>query len=160
MTPREYAVQTLLFTRSVTEKLLDGIPEEKVCFQPAEASNHVLWQVGHLASAEMYFGGMIGAEGVHVPDAYNALFNEKPRPRGECPPYAAVLDTMKATREAMLAWARSAPESALVVDLREKSKGFINDPIDGLIKIGWHEGWHAGQISEIRKALGLKPAIG
>jgi len=42
---------------------------------------------------------------------------------------------------------------------KEASGGFFDDILDGLKITAWHEGWHAGQLSSLRRAIGLDPAL-
>jgi hypothetical protein len=59
----------------------------------------------------------------------------------------------------MIAWLKEAPDSALAGDISEKTGKFASDPLDMIIKIAWHEGLHAGQVANIRKALGLPSSM-
>jgi hypothetical protein len=36
---------TLAFARRFTEQLLEGIPQDKITFQPFDGANHVLWNI-------------------------------------------------------------------------------------------------------------------
>jgi uncharacterized damage-inducible protein DinB len=40
------------------------------------------------------------------------------------------------------------------------SGGFVKNRLDVLHKCAWHEGWHQGQISSLRRALGLPSVMG
>ena len=82
----------------------------------------------------------------------------RPSPAGN-PPAAEVKKAFHDSRQAIIGWLREAPESALSIDLKEKTGGFATDPIDAMLKIGWHEGWHMGQVAGVRKALGLPNVI-
>ena len=40
------------------------------------------------------------------------------------------------------------------------SGGFAASKLDAIYKCIWHEGWHQGQISSLRRALGLPTVMG
>ena len=158
---RDQLVSLLVMTRGITDKLIDGMPDDALTHQPSPSDNHALWTMGHLAGADCYFGGLCGAT-THQPDSYEALFgmNSKPGPRHAYPPVQAVRDTYKSTRHAVLEWLRHASDADLSKDLREQSKGFVTDPVNAMMLTAWHEGWHAWQVAGVRKALGLPSVIG
>lgn len=158
---RDHLIAHLVTARGVTDKLIDGMPDDALTHQTCPTDNHALWTMGHLAGADCFFGGMCGAK-THQPDTYQALFGmkSKPGPRHLYPPVQAVRDTYKATRAALLDWLRNASDADLCQDLREKSGGFVTDPVSAMMIAAWHEGWHGGQIASIRKALGLPPVFG
>lgn len=97
-----------------------------------------------------------------MPENYNALFGYKSQPQGNVkayPPFAEVKKNFQAAREALINAAKAASDKSLEQPLGEKGGGFATDGLDALLKGAWHEGWHAGQIAEVRKALGLKPSM-
>lgn len=159
MNTRQHAIAFFEFTRWYSDNLLKGIPEDKYLHQPSPTDNHILWVLGHLAGTEAWIGGVVGAP-VNVPKHIQDAFGmgTKPKASGN-PSIAEVKKAFVESRAALLGWLKSAPESALTMDLKEKTGGFATDTLDGMLKIAWHEGFHFGQVANIRKALGLPPSM-
>lgn len=159
MTPREHAIAVLEFSRWYSDNLMKGFPEDKWTYQPTPTDNHVLWVMGHLAGTDAWIGGVVGAS-IAVPEHVQKAFGmgSKPSPTGN-PSAAEVKKAFVESRAALLSWLKSAPGAALMTDLKEKTGGFATDPLDAVFKIAWHEGFHFGQVANIRKALGLPPTM-
>lgn len=161
--PMKSALSLLAFTRSVSNMLLSDFPAEKAAYQPSPTDNHVLWVLGHLALTDKWVAGVLDIPGVEVPEAYGSLFGAGSAPVSETKAYPALAEVKRvfeSSRAALLKWYQSAPAEALKVDLSAKSNGFTSDPIDCLFKLAWHEGWHFGQVANVRKALGLPSKLG
>jgi hypothetical protein len=103
---------------------------------------------------------VLNIPGVNVPENVLKAFGmgSKPSQTGN-PSAAEVKATFESSRSAMIAWLKEAPDSALAGDISEKTGKFASDPLDMIIKIAWHEGLHAGQVANIRKALGLPSSM-
>lgn len=163
MSSRQQTIEYLKFIRSISNGILDGIPEAKLTHLCSPHDNHPMWVLGHLAATDHWIAGNVGATGTTWPDGWNDHFGQGTKPVADgkkYPPAAEVKKVFEANRKAVLAWLEKAPESSLNVSLKEKTSGFANDPIDACLKLGWHEGWHMGQAASVRKALGLKPVMG
>lgn len=159
MHARDHAVALLEFTRSYSLNLLKDFPESKWTHQPSPTDNHVLWVMGHTAGTDAWIGGLLGFDAKvskAVIDAYGQ--GSKPGPTGN-PPVAEVKAAFESSRAALLAWLKSANDAALSKNLVEATGGFVTDPIDAAFKMAWHEGFHFGQVANVRKALSLKPTI-
>jgi hypothetical protein len=161
MNPRQHVASFLRFTRSAGESLLKDLPPDKAAFQPCPTDNHVLWVLGHLTGTDVWIASLVGAKGTSQPEGWDKLFGTGSRPLPDLkkyPPLEQVRKVYDANRSALLNWLESASESALAKPLKEESQGFAADVLDAFYKLGWHEGWHFGQVAGVRKALGL-PAI-
>lgn len=161
MNPRQHAVTVLEFARKVSNDILKGIPDDKLTFQSCPTDNHALWVMGHLAGTDAWMINTLNIPKVNVPEAVIKAFGSgtKPSVKGN-PPAAEVRRAFNEARTALIGWLREAPDSALTVDLKEKTGGFASDPIDAMFKVAWHEGWHMGQVANVRKALGLPNVVG
>ncbi len=161
MNPRQHAVALLEFTRKVSNDILKGITDDKLTHQPSPTDNHALWVMGHLAATDGWIASTLNIPGVNVPEPVTKAYSggSKPSPKGN-PPVADVRKAFNEAHAAVVAWLREAPESALTTDLKEKTGGFATDPIDAMLKLSWHEGWHMGQVANVRKALGLPSVLG
>lgn len=159
---RQRAIDALTFARQVTLELLDDFPDDAMTRQAHEGDPHALWMLGHLAVSDEWIRGMIGRRGAPenpLPDEYNSLFGHgsTPMPRTDAyPDPATVRQHCEAARERLLADLRQADGKTLTRSLmQQESHGFASDPLDAANKEAWHEGWHAGQLSRIRRILGL-----
>ncbi len=158
------AMSYVRFVRDISEKMLKDFPEREAGLRIHPTHVPAVWIVGHIAATDGWFGSVIGVQGLAVPERYNALFaggKSNPVPDSkDFPPMSEVVGVFRGARAAMLKWYEGATPAALAVDLREKSGGFLENPLDALLKTGWHEGWHFGQLASIRKALGLPSVLG
>lgn len=159
MTALAQAIEYTKFARGISESLLKDFPADQAHARIHPTHVPPIWIVGHIASTDGWLGSVLGAPGLGIPESYNALFaggKKNPLPEaGACPPMSDVLGVYRSSREALLQWYERASPEALKAPLAEKTGGFFNDPVDALLKCGWHEGWHFGQFASIRKALGL-----
>lgn len=163
MTPKQHATALLKFSRTVGLDMLKGFPEDKYTWQSCPTDNHVLWVLGHLASTDAWLAGAVGAPGAGVPETWQAIFGMGSRPVNDPKKYPSIAEVKKAldqNRAAVLNWLEGAHDKDLAQSLTEKTGGFASDPIDGLLKLSWHDGWHFGQVASLRKALGLPAVMG
>ncbi|MCG3124035.1 MAG: hypothetical protein GIKADHBN_02476 [Phycisphaerales bacterium] len=162
MTPCDHALSLARFVRSVSDGMLRNWPEEKLTHQNTPHDNHPLWVLGHIANTDAWIGSVVGAD-VSVPASYDKLFGMGSKPsaqRSDYPSFAELRAQFDRNRAGLIAWFEKATPQQLAVDLREKTGSFANDPVDALLKCAWHEGWHFGQVSTLRRSLGLPPLMG
>ena len=159
-------LKLLEWVHGFTTKMIETWPADKVVYQSAPTDNHLMWTVGHLATTYGWFVGLVtgsmtsGAAGA-LPANYNELFGYKSSPKpnaGDYPPFAEVRRHMEATYAQMLAALRAMPEGDLNKPCSMDTGGFASSNLDALLKACWHDGWHQGQLSNLRRALGL-PAV-
>lgn len=159
---RHAVIAYLQWVRSISDLTLKDFPADKYTFQTGPQDNHALWVLGHLAGGDCWLGSLVGAPGMpDIPDG-QALFGmgSKPVPdASKYPPLEIVRKAYDQARDALIRWLETASPEALAADLKEKTGGFATDPLDGAMKMAWHEGWHLGQVATLRKALGLKPVF-
>ncbi|HUU85887.1 MAG TPA: DinB family protein [Phycisphaerae bacterium] len=163
MNAREQAIAIITFARRMTEQLLEDIPEEQLLHQPVSAGNHALWVMGHLATTDDALAGLYDGGQPVLPQSYNELFGMGSKPThdaGAYPPIAEVREHLGATRKRLLDGASAADDAALSVALPEELEGFAPDRVGLLISLAWHEGLHAGQITMVRRSLGIGPKMG
>lgn len=161
--PRQHAVNVLKFARQVSSDFLSGIPEDKLTYQSCPTDNHPLWVMGHLASTDAWFAGIVGVKGARFPEEWQKLFGMGSTPssdRSIYPPLAEVREVFDKNRQLLIEWLEGATDAQLAMPLSKETHGFALDPIDFLIKGAWHEGWHMGQVASVRKALGLPKIVG
>jgi hypothetical protein len=149
-----YGVNTQLY-----EKSLEGLDRETALRQLAPGTNPILWIAGHLASARFGIATMIGRE---RPLPWAKVFH-----KGATLDDLASLPDLDAVRQG---W-RDISE-ALVPRLAELNDEELAAPAPrafriedksirgGISFLAYHEGYHLGQISYVRKALGLPSLVG
>jgi hypothetical protein len=158
MNAKERALQALEFNRTCTNNLLKDFPEDKGTFQPSPHCNHAIWIMGHLAVTDEWMHGMIAEVKTKLPESYGKLFGYQTQPQSSAkayPSFAEVKKNYQAARDNLLKAAHAVSDEALCKPLGEKGGGFVSDGLDALHKSAWHEGWHAGQLATVRRALGL-----
>jgi hypothetical protein len=155
-TLKERAEAVLVMSRKQFDRLLAGFPEDKATYQPTPAVNHATWIVGHVAHTEDWVGGALDGGPSALPADYEALFayGSKMKSPGEYPPLAEVTKHLRAARDRLLAGLRAATEEKLAEHVPELD----SDLMDVVLLGAFHEGWHCGQLSIIRRSLNL-PSI-
>jgi uncharacterized damage-inducible protein DinB len=160
---QETGLAALSFARRVTAGLLEDIPDDQMMHQPAPGANHALWIMGHVATADEFFMKEVGKRPVKKLDALKALFfmGSAPNPDPSAYPKASEIRAyLDASREDLLAWFSSLPEAELYAALPEELQSFAASPAVLMSTIACHECLHAGQLTTIRKSLGLTPVFG
>jgi hypothetical protein len=162
MPQRQRPLEALKFAHSMTQALLKDFPETKACHQPCPTDNHLLWSVGHLAATYAWMLSLLGRP-ASVPESYMTLFGWGSKPAAEgrgYPSLGAVTVAMEAEYESFLRAVEGLPESQLSKPLAQDVGKFAKDAVELVDRAAWHEGWHSGQISSVRRNLGLKSIMG
>lgn len=155
---RDQAISFLEFARWYSHGMLKGIPDDKYTFQPSKTDNHVSWVLGHLAGTEAWICDVVKAPNGDAPKDVREAYGMKSKPSVPAKHTPEQLRTLfEQTRAAFIAWLKTADDAALSQDLSAATQGFATDPIDAAHKIAWHEGFHFGQVANVRKALGIEP---
>ncbi len=162
-TTHESARAVLEFARQITLKMVDDIPGEKICSRPLDKSNHALWVLGHLAVTDDWFACTIGNSESVLDESWGPLFGMKSEPSDDASTYPS-LEAVKAglerSRASLLSAFESMDEQQLQSPLPEDLKGFAPNVGGAAFSLAWHEGFHAGQLSAVRRSLGLPLAMG
>jgi len=159
----KHGVGALEWARKATLGLIEGIPAEQLAAQPWPGANHVLWNLGHLATVDDFFLATVTGCGPALPAEWKGFFFMGSTPHGDLgsyPPPSDVLEALAERRATLLEWFRAVPEALLAQPSPDSIRGFAATLGVLPLTLAWHEGLHAGQISAIRKALGMPPAFG
>jgi uncharacterized damage-inducible protein DinB len=146
-------------TKSVQD-VFDSIPVDKYLYQPYPGANHALWTLGHLATVHQYFLSKLAGKDRDLFDKYREMFFARSQPKPDAASYPSldvVRDYFKTSRAAFRAWIESLTDEQLAAPLPEGFKDFAATLGGFLIRLVWHEGMHYGQLTAIRKSLGLAP---
>jgi uncharacterized damage-inducible protein DinB len=148
------------YTDKAVEDLFAGIPDDQYLHQPCPGGNHALWTLGHLATVNQYFLVNLAGHDDALAEKYRATFFAKSQPSPDAssyPPLAVVRDYFKSSRAAFRAWVESLTDEQLAGPPPEKFSKFAPTLGNVLMRLVWHEGVHYGQLTVIRKSLGLAP---
>ena len=159
----ENGLFALKFARSATLGLVEDIPKDKYCHPLTQGGNHVLWVLGHLAVVDDEFLHTLGARDKKCPESWGKMFGTKSRPSaraGDYPAVDAVTAALAARREELTAHFRSMSDAELNAPVPDSVGRFGSTVASLMSSLAWHEGLHAGQITMIRRALGLGPKFG
>jgi uncharacterized damage-inducible protein DinB len=159
----EQGLAALKFSRDVLLKMLDSVPADKATAQPIPACNHALWVAGHIADTDDFFWRTLTGKPSGLPAGWKEKFGGGSTPvndPGTYPPLAEVKRMLADRRQALEAYFRSLDRARLQSPTPEKVR-FFGPTIGSLAgSIAWHEGMHTGQITMVRKGLGMPPLFG
>ncbi len=156
------SLESARFAHGSVAKMFEGFPEDKATFQTSPTDNHLIWHIGHLAETYAWFASALDGKPVGSNEASNALFGmgSKPLPDPKAyPSIAALRARFDANWNRLMAAAEALDDADAAKAPLAESGGFLRDRLDVVEKAAWHDGWHAGQISGLRKALGLKGVL-
>jgi len=165
-------VHQLRFVRGGTMRMLEGFPAQKHTFLPefttgsggGHVANHALWFLGHMATTDDWFIQQMGAASeLQLSAEWHELFGGGSKPvddPSKYPPFETLMQAMQTQRERLTKWFASRSEKELAAETNEKWKNYAPTIADFAFFLAWHEGYHAGQLSVVRKQLGLGPAFG
>ena len=155
-------IHQLHFARGATLRLLKDFPEESLCAQPGTCINHALWIVGHLAATDDYFLKEFAGRALALDEPWHAAFNMGSTPVADAskyPPAKEMMRVFEERRAALLEWLESLSPTERNAATPEKWQRYAPSIKDLGGFIAWHEGYHAGQLSIVRRALGLPAAF-
>ena len=158
---RDRAIKHAQFTYGLIQKFAAGFADDQVVSQPAGCQNHLLWTFGHLASTASWMNGLMTGQTPIVPESYNALFGMGSKPTSDASAYPSFADVKKAYEDsfnAVIAAASKSSDAQLLLPPEQDGGGFVSDKLDVLTKMAFHDGWHIGQLADLRRGLGL-PAV-
>ncbi|HKQ46892.1 MAG TPA: DinB family protein [Phycisphaerae bacterium] len=159
----ETGLAALAFSRKVSLGLFEDIPDNKICHQPCAGANHPLWILGHLACTDEFFLKGVGGRPYNRFEKWEKLFFMGSKPTSDpkvYPPIAEVKEALDKNRQEMIGWFKSMSDAELLKPLESDLADFAANRAVLMSMIAWHEGLHAGQLSVVRKSLGLTPKFG
>jgi hypothetical protein len=148
--------------RRCTLKLVDGIPPDKLCHQPVPNTNHALWVLGHLACSDDFFATSLGGCESVIDEKWPELFGMGSKPvddPGAYPSLEEVMSGLERARQGMLETFRAMGEQKLMSATPDDWQAFAPTYATVMGSIAFHEGFHAGQLSAVRRSLGLGQAL-
>lgn len=162
-------VHQLRFARGGLMRVLEGFPSDKITLLPefkdgGAVANHALWIAGHLATTDDWFLQQMGVSAeLELCSSWHETFGGGSKPVDHAstyPAYSDVLESLKTQRDRLIAWFSARSEAELAAPSPEKWSKYAPTVADFAFFLAWHEGYHAGQLSVVRKQVGLGPAFG
>ncbi len=154
------ALEAFAASRKIISGMFEAIPAEQYCHQPFPGANHAMWIMGHLATVDQYFLKRLANRPQTRFDEFRDVFFMKSAPKPSLSDYPAVLEVRKffdQSRVELLEWLGSLDDERLAQPLPEPFAPF-QPHLRALFRhLTWHEGFHAGQLSVVRKSLNLPP---
>jgi hypothetical protein len=152
------------FNLAYTHKLVDDIPDERLCEQPVPgvSMNHAAFLIGHLAWSKDRLAEMLGGGPSQFPDAWKPLFamGSKPLPdRAAYPSKAELLAAFDAAHARLPEAVNNASPELLASPAPERMRSrfpTMQNVVVGMM-VG-HFAMHLGQLSAWRRALGFPSA--
>ena len=159
---RKIGLATLAFARKQTLAFLEDITQAKAVHQPFAGANHAAWIAGHIAWADDFFLSTLKPRASVLPETYGKLFGNGSTPMADASAYPTLdrlRENLSHVREEMVAWFSNMTEQQLHSPLPKELSGFAENFAMLMSTLSWHEGMHAGQLTVIRKSLGMKPKL-
>lgn len=156
----DHVLSSYDWTQTALKAVFDAIPTEDFMHQPFPGANHALWTMGHLATVDQYFLKSIAGRDDALFEKHKAQFFAKSQPSDnprDYPPLEEVRKYFASSRAEFRKWIDSLDDAALAAPLPEKFQQFANSHAGMVFRLCWHEGMHYGQLTVIRKSLGLQP---
>lgn len=160
---RESGIAALTFARRVTMGRLEDISDDRFFHHPFHGANHAVWIVGHICSNDDSFLTGLKGRPSQLPASWKALFAAGSSPavdRDHHPNRDQIMTQFEARRQELLAWFREMPTEQLISPVPEEWNSFGANYGILMGTLAWHVGLHAGQLTVIRKSLGIVPKFG
>lgn len=155
---RAQALKTLDFAAGITKKLVADWPADKLTHQFVPTDNHPLWTLGHLGVSNHWFANLF--DGKPTAGAqYDAMFGGKSKPSPNAGDYPSLDEVMKLYDDGMARLKKTLKAPKDPLSPPKQHADWVNDTIHAAQLSVWHEGWHAGQLSSLRRAMGLPPVM-
>ena len=150
MDDRALILYQLALSQGMVRRCIDDITDAESGTRPNAKLAPVVWQVGHLALADVQFAGFAGTPlDVPLPNAYADLFRQGTGGVSEYPPLTAVAKTLDATHTALLRLAEKAR-----LDTRLETSGApVSTVAELLAFVCTHRWYHMGKIASLRGLL-------
>lgn len=163
MSTKECLNRQLIAARKMTEKLLaDFKTPEQWTKQVASQCNHALWFAGHMAHTDNFMISIVAPSLSRKVEGFAERFGTGsiPTPRPEdYPPPQEVIAAMRERREKLISVLQTLSEEDLAKPTPKGTPEFIPDYASVFETVVWHEGLHSGQLTVLRKVLGLPSVL-
>lgn len=162
-TAKQAALDAVAFSHGFLVKIIDSFPAEKRTYQITRADNHVLWTLGHLCTTYEWLQGLLKEGGPKLPAEYQTLFGMKSEPKPDAklyPSYDVLRKNFDQSYNAFIAAFQATSDADLAKPPLSDTGGFMSTRLASAAVVTWHDGWHSGQLSTLRRSLGLPSVFG
>jgi uncharacterized damage-inducible protein DinB len=144
----QYKLQT-----GVIDRILDGVPQEHLTTRPDDKANSIRFILGHITHSRYAIAQLLGSEEAF---AHGALFERgaKVRSDSEYPPFGEIKEAWDKISLAMPQLLEGATEEQLAAKQGFEPPGMENNLRGILTFLAFHEAYHIGQISYVRRLNG------
>lgn len=159
----ETNLDALQRSRGITLRLVEDMTPEQLLTRACDGGNHALWTLGHLASADAMVASVFGATDPGAPERYHTLFGMGSEPTDDASDYPSIEDVrsvLTSVHERMVSAVRAATPELLSAPMPEGFDAFAPSRAVLLAMMAMHEGMHIGQLTVIRRSLGLPRVMG
>lgn len=156
------AAAHLAWAHETVEKLLASIPPDKITAQGTPTENHALWTMGHLATTYAWFRSLVDGKQTPVPEKFQEAFGMGSTPVADAAAYPSAAEVRRqfnATFKALLRAIDAIKPADLHKPPAAEAYGLAPTRLGVAYAAAWHEGWHSGQLSALRRGLGLPPLM-
>ena len=143
----------------IVKKALDEVPAERWFLKPGDDSNHLMWVAGHLvvhrAAVLKYLGGDWDA-------SWSSLFKRGAKRMAD-EEYPSIAEIRTAWEEVTrkLSASLNNPDTGRLSQPAPTGPPSFNGKISGQVAfLAFHETYHVGQVSYLRKWLGYGQSVG
>jgi len=150
------------FAAFTTDKTLEGFTQDTAFETPEEGGNHAAWVAGHLARTYDWILDRYASAGSLEPvyaEVFAAGKDVEPDPE-KYPPFEHITAALTERRQAVAKWFEDLPEEKAAEELDEEARMFGQTFAGMMGALGDHENFHAGQLSVVRKKLGMPRVFG
>lgn len=150
-----FQFDTMMFNSALKE-----VKPEDLHKKSNDKSASLLWLAGHLVNSRYYLANLIGASEEHE---YSDMFNGDGSPMKEVSAYPSIEEIQKAfdsISEKLMSGLSNLKDEDLDKKLKDKWPHGDDTHFGAISFMCWHEGWHIGQMSVLRKHLGYKGLAG
>lgn len=153
-------LQTMRFGRGFAKMVLDKTGDDLFFSIPHPGANHAAWVIGHLATTDDFILTTMTGVKSGLPEGWGKLFGGgstvEPNPKKN-PSRTELMAAFDERRAALEKWYTSIPDDQLHTPVEGNIAMFLptRSALGGAC--GFHDGFHAAQISAARRASGLPP---
>lgn len=144
-------------THRLFHRGLDDLTREQLLMQPLGHENPALWIAAHMAQVRVQFARVFGTR-LEFPWPGFKRGDARTEPAA-WPEYAEIARVYDEAHTAMLAGLELLTD-AWLAEPKGALPGISPDRFGTLALMGLHESYHCGQISMLRRALGLEGLVG
>jgi hypothetical protein len=143
--------------QSVLKKMLDDVGEKETLDSAGGLCNPIRWQTGHLAWSADLVAWLLGGER-SFPENWAEVFeygSKSPDENTVFPPFAEIREKLYELQAKTNGLLEVFDENKFADEV-ELAEDWRMNRLDALFFFGKHDSYHAGQITILRKSLGLQ----